>query len=223
MSIASFIDHTVLKQTTTKADVAKICAEAAEYKFATVCIPPVYVTEAAQKLKGTGVGITTVIGFPFGYTFIDIKRAEAEEAIKNGATELDMVMNVCALKNGDFDYLQQEVAVILDVAKQNNRLLKVIIESGILAEDEIIQCCKLYQQYNVAFLKTSTGYAEKGASVAAVQLMRQHLPSSIQIKASGGIKTLAFAKELLAAGATRLGCSASVAIVQEQPATAADY
>ena len=222
MSIASFIDHTALKQGTTLADVDKLCHEAAEYGFATVCIPPVYVADAAQILKGTKVGVATVIGFPLGYTFIEIKAAEAAQAIRNGATELDMVMNVGALKNGDEDYLKREIESMVDVVKKDNILLKVIIESGILPDEEIIKCCALYKNFDVDFLKTSTGFAEKGASVAAVQLMRQHLPSSIQIKASGGIKTLSFAKELIAAGATRLGCSASVAIIKEEPVSALD-
>jgi deoxyribose-phosphate aldolase len=216
MSIASFIDHTVLKQATSGADINKVCTEAAQFGFATVCIPPVYVAAAAEKLRGTKVGVATVIGFPFGYTYIDIKRTEAAEAVRNGATELDMVMSVGALKNGDEDYLKREVASVLEVSKKAGVLLKVIIESGILTNEEIIRCCDLYKNFEVDFLKTSTGFAEKGATVQAVQLMRQHLPSSIQIKASGGIKTLAFAKELIAAGATRLGCSASVAIINEQ-------
>ena len=223
MSIASFIDHTILKQTTTLANIDKVCREAAEYSFATVCIPPVYVAAAGQRLKGTKVGVATVIGFPFGYTFVDIKAAEADEAIKKGATELDLVMNVGALKNGDDAYLKKEIEAVVAVAKKGGVLLKVIIESGVLTDEEIIRCCNLYKNYEVDFLKTSTGYAQKGASVAAVQLMRQHLPSSIQIKASGGIKTLAFAKELIDAGATRLGCSASVAIVNEQPVSQEGY
>src|SRR5689334_12559190 len=126
MSIASFIDHTILKQTTTLADIDKVCREAAEYRFATVCVPPVYVGASTQKLKGTNVGIATVIGFPFGYTFINAKAAEAEEAIKKGATELDMVLNVGALKNGDDAYLAKEIDAITSITKRSGVLLKVI-------------------------------------------------------------------------------------------------
>jgi deoxyribose-phosphate aldolase len=223
MSIAAFIDHTILKQATTLSEVDKICSEAMEYGFATVCIPPNYVAEAAKRTIGSKVGVATVIGFPFGYTYPETKASEATEAIKQGATELDMVMNVGALKNKDYNILEQEVSAVLKVIKEKKVLLKVIIESGILTQDEIIQCCTFYKNFDINFLKTSTGYAEKGASTEAVQLMRQHLPSTIQIKASGGIKTLAFAKELIAAGATRLGCSASIAIINELPASTLDY
>lgn len=223
MSIAAFIDHTILKPTTSSNDIKKICNEAAQYRFATVCVPPFYVPQAARQLQQTGVGITTVLGFPFGYTYVDAKCKEATEAIAAGATELDMVINLGALKNGDDAYLEQEAAAISGITKKEGIVLKIIIESGILSDEEIIRCCNIYRKFDIDFLKTSTGYAEKGASVAAVQLMRQHLPSYIEIKASGGIKTYAFAKELIDAGATRLGCSASVAIVNDEPAAASDY
>ena len=134
-----------------------------------------------------------------------------------------MVINLAALKNDDWDFLQKEIKNISDITQDNGKTLKLIIESGLLTDAEIIKCCEMYQQYPVQFLKTSTGYAEKGASVEAVQLMRRHLPSSIQIKASGGIKSYAVARQLAAAGATRLGCSASVAIVNDEPADASGY
>lgn len=223
MSIASYIDHTILKQTTTTEDVMKVCAEAKEYGFAAVCIPPVYVQKAAQNLSGSPVRIATVIGFPFGYTYTAAKVAEAQKAVTEGANELDMVMNVTALKNKEYKALETEVKSILDVAKASGAALKVIIESGVLTDDEIIRCCEIYRQFDIDFLKTSTGYADKGATIEAVQLLRAHLPSSIQIKASGGIRTYEFAKSLVEAGATRLGCSASVAIAKGEDAGAGNY
>lgn len=223
MSIASYIDHTVLKQTTTTEDVIKVCTEAKEYAFAAVCIPPVYVQEAVRNLSGSPVKVATVIGFPFGYTYTEAKVEEAKKAVAEGALELDMVMNVTALKNKDYKALEKEVKAILDVAKPNKAILKVIIESGVLTDDEIIRCCEIYRQFDIDFLKTSTGYAEKGATIEAVQLLRAHLPSSIQIKASGGIRTYQFAKRLVDAGATRLGCSASVAIANGEDAGTGNY
>ena len=223
MSIAQFIDHTVLKPTTTAADIEKLCREATKYGFAAVCVPPYYIATAKNILLKENVGVATVIGFPFGYSCTEAKVAEVQKAIKAGADELDMVINLAALKNGDMDFLKEEITAVSALTQQHHKTLKVIIESGILSDAEIIQCCALYQQYPVQFLKTSTGYAEKGATLAAVQLMRQHLPSSIQIKASGGIKTFDFAQQLVQAGATRLGCSASVAIVKDEPAGTEGY
>lgn len=223
MSIAQYIDHTILKPTTTREEVNQVCDEAIAFGFAAVCIPPVYVQQTQKKLAGTPVKVATVIGFPFGYEHIAAKVTEAEQAVKDGANELDMVMNMTAFKNSDFNTLKKEVTALLSVTEPHDIILKVIIESGILSEAEIIACCELYRKFNVAFLKTSTGYASKGATLEAVQIMRKHLPDNIRIKASGGIKTYAFAQQLIDAGATRLGCSAGVAIVQQQPADEQDY
>lgn len=216
MSVSSFIDHTLLKPAALPAEIEKLSSEAVEYGFAAVCVPPPFVKKCKAILDSTGVKTATVIGFPFGYSVIDAKTAETVRAIADGADELDMVINLIALKNGDWNYLEKEVKAVLQITKKKMKVLKVIIESGILTDDEIIHCCKLYAGAGADFLKTSTGYAEKGATVQAVQLMRRHLPSGIKIKASGGIRTYAFAKELLDAGAERLGCSSSVAIIQEE-------
>ena len=213
MSLARFIDHTILKNTTTIADIDKICNEAIEHRFAAVCVPPYYVQDAKKLVADTGVKVATVIGFPFGYHHYKTKLEEARLAIDEGADELDMVMNIAAFKSNDLAYVETEVDQLSKLTTENGKTLKVIIESGSLSKEEIIKCCELYKHFPVQFLKTSTGYAEKGASVEAVQTMRQHLPESIQIKASGGIRTAEFAEQLVAAGATRLGCSASVAIV----------
>jgi deoxyribose-phosphate aldolase len=202
-----------LKPTTSVEEVRKVCNEAIHYSFAAVCVPPYFVSEAFALLKDTEINIATVIGFPFGYSYYSTKAIEAEKAIEDGANELDMVMNIAAFKNKDYTYVEKEVQNILTLTHGSNSLLKVIIETGLLSNKEIIQCCELYKNFSIDFLKTSTGYAEKGATIEAVQIMRQHLPENIQIKASGGIKNFEFADALIKAGATRLGCSASVAIV----------
>ena len=216
MQLNQYIDHTILKPATLLADVERICAEAKAYHFAAVCVPPVFVKKAKEFLAGSTVKTATVIGFPFGYSAIEAKLAETVLAMVDGADELDMVINITALKNNDWAFLASEINHIVPLVQQQNKVIKIIIESGILTKDEIIRCCELYGAAGVNFLKTSTGYAEKGATVEAVRLMRQHLPDHIQIKASGGIKTNAFAGELITAGATRIGCSASVAIVNEK-------
>lgn len=222
-TLASYIDHTILKPTTSHIEITKICKEAREYGFAAVCIPPPYVetaktalAEPAAGVAGAGgakVKVATVIGFPFGYSNVKAKLAETELALLDGAAELDVVINLTKLKNGNWHYLGEEMQLITDMVHGDGALVKVIIESGVLTDEEIIRCCEVYSGVGVDFLKTSTGYAEKGASVHAVQLMRQHLPANVRIKASGGIRTYAFAKELIEAGANRLGCSASIEIV----------
>ena len=215
MNIASYIDHTVLKPTTTIGDVEKICAEAIQYQFAAVCVPPLYVKKAKKLLGDSSIKVATVIGFPFGYAAIEAKVAELVLAIIDGADELDVVINISAIKNNDWQFLANEINSILPIVKNKNKLIKVIIESGILTDEEIIKCCDLYGAAGVDFLKTSTGYAEKGATVEAVQLMRKHLADNVRIKASGGIKNYPFAKQLIDAGANRLGCSSSLSIVNE--------
>jgi deoxyribose-phosphate aldolase len=216
MNIASFIDHTLLKPTTTIQEVRDLCSEAKEYGFAAVCIPPPLVKNARGFLRETGVKVATVIGFPFGYSSAKAKVFETQQAIEDGADEMDVVINLIALRGRVWTYLESEIKHLVQAIHKNDRVIKVIIESGILTNEEIIQCCEIYAKAQVDFVKTSTGYAEKGASVEAVQLMRQILPSSVKIKASGGIRNYPFAKQLIGAGADRLGCSASVAIMKEQ-------
>ena len=216
MSIASYIDHTILKPTTLVSDVEKLCAEAKAYGFAAVCVPPLFVKKAKSLLEGSQVKTATVIGFPFGYSAIEAKVAECVLAIVDGADELDVVINISAIKNNDWEFLANEINHIMPIIRKGGKAVKIIIESGILSDEEIIRCCDIYGAAGVDFMKTSTGYAEKGASVEAVALMRKHLADAIQIKASGGIKTYAFAKALLEAGANRLGCSASIAIAEEE-------
>lgn len=214
MQLNKYIDHTLLKPTAVIADIKKLCDEARQYSFAAVCVPPPMLKFAKEYLKDSTVKLATVIGFPFGYSAVEAKIAEIILAMVDDADELDMVINLIALKNNDWQYLANEINNIMPLIRQKNKTVKIIIESGILSDAEIIRCCELYGAANVDFLKTSTGYAERGATVEAVKLMRRHLASHIQIKASGGIRSYEFAKELVEAGATRLGCSGSVAIVQ---------
>lgn len=223
MKLNQYIDHTILKPTTLIADIEKLCAEAKEYQFAAVCVPPNFVKKAKSLLEGSTVKVSTVIGFPFGYSAVEAKIAEIVLAIVDGADELDVVINISAIKNNDWQYLADEINHIMPIIRSKNKVIKVIIESGVLTDDEIIKCCDIYGLAGIDYLKTSTGYAEKGASVEAVKLFRKHLPAHVQIKASGGIRDYAFAKQLVDAGATRLGCSAGVAIVKGAPAGDSGY
>ena len=223
MHINKYIDHTILKPTTLISDIEKVCAEAVTYGFAAVCVPPLFVKMAKELLKETDIKTATVIGFPFGYSAIEAKIAEILLAIVDGADELDMVINIAALKNGDWEYLANEINHVISIVRQRNKVIKIIIESGVLTDDEIIKCCKLYGAAGIDYLKTSTGYAEKGATIEAVKLMRTHLPGQVKIKAAGGIRTYEDAKKFIDAGAMRIGCSASVNIVQQSLSATEDY
>ncbi|MES2776104.1 MAG: deoxyribose-phosphate aldolase [Bacteroidota bacterium] len=221
MNLAPFIDHTILKPGLLLADVERVCNEASEFGFAAVCVPPLMVKAARQCLSksvknpfASQVKVATVIGFPFGYAAIEAKLAETLLAIVDGADELDVVINYTAIKNNDWQLVANEINHLMPIIKNKSKAIKVIIESGLLTSDEIIKCCDLYGAAGVDFIKTSTGYAEKGASVEAVALIRKHVSDAVQIKASGGIRDYAFAKALVDAGATRLGCSSSIAIVK---------
>lgn len=215
MNIAQYIDHTLLKPTATWPEIETLCKEAMEYGFASVCVPPLYVKNASEILTNCDVKTGTVIGFPFGYSAIEAKVAEIVLAVVDGVDELDMVVNISAIKNGDWGFVANEINTIMPIIQNKEKTIKVIIESGVLTDDEIIKCCDIYGAAGVDYVKTSTGFAEKGASISAVQLIRKHLADTVKIKASGGIKSFAFAKELINAGANRLGCSSSIQIVNE--------
>ena len=215
MQIASFIDHTLLKPASSLSEIENLCNEALQYGFAAVCVPPPFVKSCKIILESTKIKTATVIGFPFGYAATESKVAETVLALVDDADEMDMVINLISLRMNDWDYLQNEVELLTGIIHQKAKLIKVIIESGILNENEIIKCCEIFGPLKIDFMKTSTGYAEKGATVEAVQLMRKNLPSHTRIKASGGIRSYGFAKQLIEAGADRLGCSASVEIVKE--------
>lgn len=225
LAVNQYIDHTILKPTCLLADIQKLCEEAKQYQFAAVCVPPNFIKLAKELVKGSAVQVATVIGFPFGYSATEAKIAEIILAMVDGADELDVVANISAIKNGDWMAIADEINHIMPIIRSKGKKIKVIIESGVLTDEEIIKCCDIYGIAGIDYLKTSTGYAEKGASVEAVQLFRKHLPEAIQIKASGGIRDYATAKQMIDAGATRIGCSAGVAIVTgaQMEGTKADY
>ena len=213
MPLNKYIDHTILKPTCLVSDIEKLCAEAKQFDFAAVCVPPNFVKLAKEKLVDSTVQVATVIGFPFGYSATEAKIAEIILAMVDGADELDVVANISAIKNGDWSAIADEINHIMPIIRSKNKVVKIIIESGVLTDDEIMKCCDIYGIAGIDYLKTSTGYAEKGASVEAVKLFRKHLPDQVQIKASGGIRDYTAAKLMIDAGATRIGCSAGVAIV----------
>ena len=217
MNLAPYIDHTLLKPLATLAEIEQLCTEAAAYNFYAVCVPPPFVKRVKELLTPTTIKTATVIGFPFGYSATEAKLAEAVLALVDGADELDVVINLVALRMNDWDYIVKEVSLLTDVVHNKQKGIKIIVESGMLTQEEIIRCCSAIGALPVDFMKTSTGYAKKGASVEAVKLMRSHLPARVKIKASGGVRDYQFARSLVEAGADRLGCSASVAIVQGTP------
>lgn len=213
--IAGYIDHTILKPDLTYSDIRKVCEEAIDYNFKAVCIPPKYVKLAKILLSTSNTKIATVIGFPFGYNTVEVKTVEILQAIKDGVDELDIVHDISALKSDDWQTLKEETEILTAPVQKAGKISKFIIETGLLTEDEIINCCYIYGRLNINFLKTSTGFNGTGATVEAVKLMRKYLPETIAIKASGGIRTYEFARELIKAGATRIGTSAGVTIVKE--------
>ena len=211
MDIASYIDHTALKPEVTPGDIERLCREAMENSFAAVCVNPLYVTAAAGWLKGSKVGLATVVGFPLGASTTSIKAREAWEAIQQGATEIDMVMSVGLFKAGDLKSVERDVAEVVRVA--DDKLVKVILETGLLSRDEIIMASSLSAAAGAAYVKTSTGFGPRGATVDDVQAMREAVGDRCKIKASGGIRTREQALAMIEAGASRIGTSAGVAIV----------
>jgi deoxyribose-phosphate aldolase len=218
MNVAPYIDHTILKPTTVPGDVTRLCSEALEYKFAAVCVPPPFVKLSRQLVKGSDVKVATVIGFPFGYSATAAKFAEVVQALEDGADELDIVINISSAKCGSWNELELEMKQLILPIHENGKIIKVIIESGVLTVEEIVTCCGIYSKLGADFVKTSTGFAETGATLEAVQLMRANLPSHTRIKASGGIRTYEAAKMYIEAGADRIGCSAGVAIIKQESA-----
>lgn len=211
MNIAKYIDHTILKAIATKQDIEKLCAEAREYNFASVCVNPVWVSYAAQLLKGSGVDVCTVVGFPLGANDSAIKAQEAALAVKQGAGEVDMVINIGALKGGDLAAVKADIAAVRGASK--GVVLKVIIETSYLTDEEKVAVCKICGEAGADFVKTSTGFSDKGATEHDVKLMAQ--ASGIKVKASGGIKTKEDALKMIEAGASRLGTSSGIKIVTD--------
>lgn len=215
--IASYIDHTQLRPDATSEQIEQLCDEARNYGFAAVCVPPCYVQLAKDRLgPGTLVRLATVIGFPLGYQHHKVKLLETHQAVADGANEIDVVMNISAFKSGRFKEIENELSDLANFCHLKEAELKVIIETALLSEDEIIKACETCAAAGVDFVKTSTGFATGGAKVKDILLMRRVLPHHIKIKASGGIKTFADATALIHAGANRLGCSASIQIVKHE-------
>lgn len=213
--VARFIDHTLLKPEATRAEIEKLCAEARANGFASVCVNPTWVKESAFALYGSPVKVCTVIGFPLGATLPDVKAYETRRAIFDGATEIDMVLNIGALRSGDDDLVHRDISAVVDAAHDACAIVKVILETALLTDEEKVRACMIAKEAGADFVKTSTGFSKGGATVGDIALMRRTVGSEMGVKAAGGVKDLASAREMIEAGATRIGASAGVRIVQE--------
>ncbi len=215
LSLNSYLEHTALKPDLTVAEVQQLCNDAMKYHFAGVCVPPYFIDDVVEILNGTGIDIVTVVGFPMGYSSIISKFEETEEALHKGADHIDMVINIAAVKNGDWDTVENELETITRLVHADRKIVKVIAETGLMSEVELELICRIANEAGIDYLKTSTGMNGTGATLEAVQNMRSLLKPTIKIKASGGIKTKAFALQLIEAGASRIGASKSVEMMQE--------
>jgi deoxyribose-phosphate aldolase len=213
-SLAHMIDHTILKPDATQDQIAQLCYEAKKHQFASVCVNSSNVKLCAELLKGSGVEVCTVVGFPLGATSTEAKVFEAQQAIRDGATEVDMVINVGALKSRDYELVERDIASIARACHAANAILKVIIEAALLSDEEKVIACQLSKVAGADFVKTSTGFGPGGATAEDVALMRRVVGPGMGIKAAGGIRTFEDAQKMIAAGATRIGASASVKIIQ---------
>ena len=223
--VAAMIDHTLLKPDATRKDIEDLCREAAQFSFATVCVNPAWVATAARLLRGSGVGVCSVVGFPLGATTADVKGYETQRAIFDGAREIDMVINVGALKSGDLRTVERDIEAVAAPCRDCGVLSKVIIEAALLSDDEKVTACTLAKAAGADYVKTSTGFGPGGATAADVALMRRVVGAEMGVKAAGGVRDLEGLKAMVAAGATRVGASAGVKIVQqargEKPAASA--
>lgn len=213
LNINQMIDHTNLKPSATESDIVRLCREAVEYGFATVCINPCNIPVAKRELAGSDVKVCTVVGFPLGTNTVTMKAVETAEAYEMGADEFDMVINIGALKDGEYDYVRDDIKAVVNAAK--GKCVKVIIETGLLTDEEKIMATKLTCEAGATFVKTSTGINTTGATVADVALMKANVSGGVKVKAAGGIRTAEFAKALVEAGAERIGTSAGIAIAEE--------
>ena len=218
-NIARLIDHTILKPDATRAEVLRVCGEARIYQFASVCVNSCWVPLVAEQLQGTDVLVCTVVGFPLGAVATDAKVAETIWAARQGATEVDMVLNVGALKGGELDFVESDIRAVAEASHQNGAILKVILETCLLTDEEKVTACRLSVLAGADFVKTSTGFGKSGATTADIALMRGVVDQiatgrTIGVKASGGVRTLEDLRAMVAAGATRIGASASVKIVE---------
>lgn len=215
MNIASYIDHTTLKADCTLDEVKKKCREAIDFQFKAVCIPPYYVEKAVDLLENSNVKIATVVGFPMGYSATPAKVEEIKRAIDNGADEIDVVANICAIKEKQWNFVKNDIGSMTMAVHLKGKIIKVILETALLSDEEIEKLCQICAEIKVDFVKTSTGFNGGGATIHAVSLMRSVLPKEIKIKASGGIRNRADAIKMIEAGASRLGSSSGVSIMQE--------
>lgn len=213
VDLAEYIDHTVLKPDTTADEIDQLCAEAAQYKFASVCVNPTWIKRAATNLRGTDVKVCSVIGFPFGATPAEIKAMEARRVIRDGAREVDMVINIGALKSRDHDTVLTDIEKVVDSAHEAGAIVKVILETSLLTDEEKVVASSLAKKAKADFVKTSTGFGGGGATVYDVALMRETVGPDMGVKASGGVRTASDVEDMIAAGATRIGASAGVQIV----------
>lgn len=221
MKMNKYIDHTLLKPESTQAMIDKLCLEAKEHDFASVCVNPFWVKRSAELLAGTDVKVCTVIGFPLGASTTAIKAAETRDAIGNGATEIDMVLNVGALKSGDLETVREDVAAVKAAA--GDVLLKVILETGLLTDEEKVAACKLCVEAGADYVKTSTGFGPGGATVEDIALMRKTVGPNVGVKASGGVRDSEAALAMIEAGASRIGTSSGVSIVSGAKPTGSGY
>ncbi len=212
---ASLIDHTLLKPEATESDIRRLCEEASQFGFASVCVNPSWVKRAAEFLRGSGVPVCTVIGFPLGATLPDVKAYEARRSIFNGAREVDMVINIGALKSGDDCAVEDDIRGVAQAAHENEVLCKVIIETALLTDQEKVRACLAAKNAGADFVKTSTGFSKGGATVDDIALMRRTVGKALGVKASGGVKGIDDARAMFEAGATRIGASVGVKIAQE--------
>ena len=219
---ASLIDHTLLKPEASESDIKKLCNEAMQFGFASVCVNPSWVKKAAEFLRGSNVPVCTVIGFPLGATLSDVKAYEARRSIFNGAREVDMVINIGALKSGDDCTVEDDIRAVAEAAHENNVLLKVIIETALLTDEEKVRACLASKNAGADFVKTSTGFAKGGATADDVALMRRTVGRNLGVKASGGVKGIDDARKMFEAGATRIGASVGVKIAQEASGVKSD-
>lgn len=213
LDLARYIDHTLLGPDATAGDIDQLCDEADRYGFASVCINPTWVKRAAKNLRGTGVPVCTVIGFPLGATTTEVKAMEARKALRDGAREVDMVINIGALKSGDHELVYDDIAKVVDAAHEVGAICKVILETSLLTDEEKVIASALAKRAMADFVKTSTGFGPGGATVYDVALMRETVGPEMGVKASGGVRTADDAEDMIAAGATRIGASAGVQII----------
>ncbi len=223
VDLARLIDHTLLKPEATKQQIQQLCAEARKYRFASVCINPCYVSLCAQLLKETSVKVCTVIGFPLGATSTEAKVYEAEQALRDGALELDMVINIGMLKSGEYEYVENDIFDVVRTAKRYGALTKVILETCLLTDEEKVKACLHAKRAGADFVKTSTGFSKSGATASDVALMRRVVGTAMGVKAAGGVRSREEALEMVASGADRIGASASVKIVSGERESQSKY